>query len=96
MQMFSDTGSLKPNRPSLKKGLPLFDILSQLNCRLVIESLSVSQTDLIADEVQVGHGGGLIPLTAIQTRGQCELAVRHSWLQAAAPVQHRDRADVSF
>lgn len=53
-----------------------------------------NQTDLAADEVQVRHGGGLILLTAVQARGQCELAVRNSRLQTTTPEQHRDIADV--
>lgn len=55
---------------------------------------STSQTDLAADEVQVRHGGGLILLTVVQARGQCELAVRNSRLQTTTSEQHRDMADV--
>ena len=44
----------------------------------------------------MGHGGGLIPLAAVQTRGQRELAVRHSRLQTATPEPHRDTADVKI
>lgn len=44
-------------------------------CHLITE-----QTHLIADEVKVRHGRGLVPLTAVQSRGQRELAVRPSWL----------------
>lgn len=51
------------------------------------------QADLVAEEIQVGHGSGLIPLTAVRTRGQRELVVRHSRLQATTSEQHREITD---
>lgn len=60
----------------------------------MIEPFSHRPTDLVADEVQVGHGGGLVPLTAVQTGGQSELAVRHPRLQTATSAEHRDTAEV--
>lgn len=41
----------------------------------LLHSCSDSLTDLIADQVQMGHGGGLIPFAAVQTGGQGELTV---------------------
>lgn len=60
-----------------------------------MEALSARQTDLVADEVDVGHGGGLILLAAVQTGGHCELAVRHPRLQTATP-EHTQHGDVTL
>lgn len=55
-----------------------------LMCKLLkLCHLITEQTHLIADEVKVRHGRGLVPLTAVQSRGQRELAVRPSWLQTS-------------
>lgn len=44
----------------------------------------------------MGHGGGLVPLTAVQSRGQRELAVRPSWLQTATSGSTRTRSRLKF
>jgi len=75
---------------------PVFPLMftTTVHGRLATEPLSVSQTDLVADEVQVGHGGGLVPRTDVQTRGLGHLAVRPSRLQTATPAQHRDTTEI--